>query len=198
MPCHYQELEVLSLHAAATLCQPEFLHDGKVDLEDPATTVMTDLTIVAPVTIPPSSSLSEATEKMINLNVNLLFVTDSNNRIIGLLTNSDLQGERPIQFQQMNGVPRAEILALDIMTGIEQIDALSFSAVEKAKVGDIAMTMKNLHRQHALIVEKKGGVLYIRGIFSTTHISKLLGVEIDTFEVASTFADLGRMLGCNP
>lgn len=197
MPCNYQELEVIPLRAAVTLCQPEFLHDGKVVLEDAAITVMTDLTMVASVTISPSSTLNEATEKMINMNVKLLFVTDSNNRIIGLLTNSDLQGERPIQFQQMNNISRAEILALDIMTGIEQIDALDFSAIEKASVGDIAMTMKSLHRQHALVVEEQQGDRRIRGLFSTTHISKLLGVQIDTFELASTFADLGKLLGCN-
>jgi CBS-domain-containing membrane protein len=197
MPCNYQELEVIPLRAATALCQPEFLQNGKVVLEDPATTVMTDLTTVASVTISPSSSLNEATVKMINMNVKLLFVTNVNNRVIGLLTNSDLQGERPIQFQQMNGVSRAEILALDIMTGIDQIDALDFSAVEKAKVGDMAMTMKNLHRQHALVVEEKEGIRQIRGIFSTTNISKLLGVQIDTFEVAATFADLGKILGCN-
>ncbi len=198
MPCNYQPLEVMPLRAAATLCQPAFLHDGKVALEDPATTVMTDLTMIAAVTIDPSCSLNEATEKMISMNVKLLFVTDSNNRIIGLLTNSDLQGERPIQFQQMNGVSRAEILALDIMTGVDHIDALDYSAVRKAKVGDIALTMKDLHRQHALIVEEHGGIRYVRGIFSTTHISKLLGVQIDTFEMASSFADLGRILGCMP
>ena len=197
MPCNYEELEVKPLKTAATLCQPEFLHDGRVALEDPATTVMTDLTAVAAVTISPSSSLNEATEKMINMNVKLLFVTDANNRIIGLLTYSDLQGERPIQFQQMNGISRSEILALDIMTGVDQIDALNFSVVKKAKIGDIAMTMKKLHRQHALVVEEHQGTRRVRGLFSTTHISKLLGVQIDTFEVATTFADLGRILGCN-
>ena len=152
MPCNYEELEVKPLKTAATLCQPEFLHDGRVALEDPATTVMTDLTAVAAVTISPSSSLNEATEKMINMNVKLLFVTDANNRIIGLLTYSDLQGERPIQFQQMNGISRSEILALDIMTGVDQIDALNFSVVKKAKIGDIAMTMKKLHSQHAMVL----------------------------------------------
>lgn len=199
MPCNYQELEIKSLQFAATLCQPSFYPSGKVSLEDPAINVMTDLTKITAISIPPSSSLDETIDRMIKMKVKLLFVTDSQKRMIGLITYRDLQGERPIQFQQSNGIPRSEICVLDIMTGIETIDVMSMSAVEKAHVGDIAMTMKKLNRQHALVLENSSEDTYqIRGIFSTTLLSQLLGIEIDTTtEVAQTFAEFRRVLGCD-
>ncbi len=197
MPCNYQELEITQLQVAATLCEPSFYPEGTVSLGDPAINVMTDLNNVAAVTISPSCMLDEATDRMIKMKVKLLFVTDSKNRIIGLLTYSDLQGERPIQFQQSNGVSRNEICVLDIMTGIETIDVIAWPMVEKALVGDIAMTMKKMNRQHALVLENPSDDIYqIRGIFSTSLLSKSLGINIETTEVAQTFAEFERVLGC--
>jgi hypothetical protein len=197
MPCNYQELEIKSLHVAATLCQPTSSSQEKVKLEDPAIKVMTDLAVTTAVTILPSSTLNEATDRMLRMKVKLLFVTDSKGRIIGLITYSDIQGERPIQFQQSNGVPRSEVCVLDIMTGIENIEVLDWSAVKKARVGDIARTMRKLNRQHALVLEHPSEEIYqIRGIFSISLLSTLLGFQMDTTEVAKTFAEFERVLGC--
>ena len=196
MPSNYQELEIKPLQVAATLCEPDYYPQGTVSLEDPAIKVMTDLTKVAAVTISPSCDLEEATDRMLKMKVKLLFVTDAKNQIIGLITYSDLQGERPIQFQQANGVSRGEISVLDIMTGIETVDIIRWPVVETARVGDIVMTMKKLYRQHALVLEQPADDVYqIRGIFSTTVLSKSLGIKIETTEVAQTFAEFERLLG---
>jgi len=197
MPCNYQELEIKPLQVAATLCEPNYYPDGTVSLEDPAINVMTDLTQVSAVTISPSCSLDEAIDRMLKMKVKMLFVTDSRNRIIGLITYSDLQGERPLQFQQANGVSRNEVCILDIMTSVETLDAIEWSVVEKARVGDIAMTMKKLNRQHALVLEHPSEDTYqVRGIFSISLLSKSLGIHIETTEVAQTFSEFERVLGC--
>ena len=198
MPCNYQELELKSLQVAATLCEPDFYSQNSIiKMEDPAIKVMTDLKAVTAITISPSRTLDDANERMKRMKVKLLFVTDARDRIIGLITYSDLQGERPIQFQQSNGIPRSEICILDIMTGIESIDAIDMAVVERAKVGDIAMTMKKLNRQHALVLDNSNPDSYqIRGIFSLTLLSKLLGLHMETTEVAQTFTEIERVLGC--
>lgn len=198
MPCNYQELNVKPLQVAAALCSPSLYSQSNIiKLEDPATKVMTDLTEVVAVTISPSSSLDEANSLMIEKKIRLLFVTDAKERVIGLITSSDILGERPIQFQQSNGVPRSDICVLDIMTGIDSIDVMEWSAVENSKVGDVFMTMEKLHRQHSLVLDSsKPGLYQIRGIFSISVLSKLLGLEIDTTEVAQSFAEFGRVLGC--
>lgn len=199
MPCNYQELEVKSLQVAATLCSPNLYSQANIiKLEDPATKVMTDLSSVVAVTISPSANLDEANDLMIKKKIKLLFVTDAKERIIGLVTYSDLQGERPILFQQSNGVPRSEVCILDIMTGIDNVDAIEWSVIKHSKVGDVFMTMKKLHRQHALVLDNSNPDAYqIRGIFSISKLSNLLGLEIDTTEVAHSFAEFGRVLGCN-
>ncbi len=196
MPSNYQELEIKPLQSASVLCEPNFFPKGEVSLEDPAINVMTDLKSVVAITISPSSSLGDATDRMIKTKVKLLFVTDPNEQLVGLITYSDLQGERPILFQQHNGVQRSEITVGDIMTRSAQLDAIDWSVVERAKVGDIAMTLKKLNRQHALVVDKGyEDTPYIRGIFSTSQLSKMLGIQIDTTEVAQTFVELERVLG---
>ncbi len=197
MPCNYQELEIKPMQTDCVLCEPSFLPRGEVSLEDPAVRVMTDLKTVAAITISPSSNLDDAADRMLKMKVKLLFVTDSSERITGLITYSDLQGERPILLQQQNGILRSEITVNDIMTRTESLDAIEWSVTEKAKVGDIAMTLKKLNRQHALVVDKGAeNTPYVRGIFSTTQLSKMLGVYIETTEVAHTFAELERVLGC--
>ncbi len=198
MPCNYQELELKTLQVAATLCEPSlYSQDSIIKMEDPAIKVMTDLKTVKAITISPSRTLEDANDRMKRMKVKLLFVTDARDRIIGLITYSDLQGERPIQFQQSNGIPRSEICILDIMTSIESIDAIDWAVVERAKVGDIAMTMKKLNRQHALVLDNSKADSYqIRGIFSLTLLSKVLGFHVDSTEVAQTFAEFERVLGC--
>ena len=197
MPCNYQELRINPLQIAATLCEPNTHPDRKVSLEDPAVNIMTDLTTVTAVTILPSRSLDEATDLMVRMKVKLLFVTNTQKQFIGLLTYSDLQGERPILFQQSNSVSRNEITVHDIMTGINTIEVMDWSAVETARVGDIALTMKKMNRQHALVLDHPADAARIRGIFSTSLLSKLLGMQIDTTEVAQTFAEFERVLGCS-
>ena len=51
---------------------------------------------------------------------------------------------------------------------------------------------------HALVLDNSNPDAYqIRGIFSISMLSKLLGLEIDTTEVAHSFAEFGRVLGCD-
>ncbi|WP_198266375.1 CBS domain-containing protein [sulfur-oxidizing endosymbiont of Gigantopelta aegis] len=195
MPTNYQALEIKPLQVAATLCEPNYYPYDSITLEDPAGKAMTDLTKVSAITISPACSLDEVIDRMQKMKVKLLFVTDAKDRIIGLITYSDLQGERPIQFQQTNGVSRSEICVLDIMTSIDSIDAMEWNAVERARVGDIVSTMKKLNRQHALVLEHPDEDNYrIRGIFSTSLLSKLLGIEIESNEMAQTFAEFERIL----
>ena len=65
-----------------------------------------------------------------------------------------------------------------------------------ADVGHILETLKSIGRQHAIVVETDtaGGGEVVRGIFSATNIGRRLGVPIQTFEVARTFADIEAAL----
>lgn len=64
------------------------------------------------------------------------------------------------------------------------------------KSGRVVATLKKGGRQHALVVDTEGSgqKQRVRGIFSATHVSRLLGTEIQTVEIAHTFAEIQAQL----
>ena len=163
---------------------------------DNALKVMTDFNKIKPFIIEELASIDFANSKMIACGVRLLFVTNTNNQLAGLITASDLLGEKPIKHLQMHGGSRNDILVKDIMTGRNLLKTLKLSDVRNADVGDIVETMKSFGRQHILITQDSGGVLNTKicGIFSTTQISRQLGKEIELQPKASTFSEVESAL----
>jgi len=192
MPSNYKELTIKPMPIGSIISRPSQQH-GKISLEDNALEVMTNLHKVSAVTISASSGIDEAEQKMRSREVRLLFVTDHQERIIGITTLSDIYGERPMQMQQQNNMPRSELCILDIMTGIEALDVLDMSEVTSAKVGDIVTTLKKLQRQHALVMAETDGIKKICGIFSTTQLSKQLDINLSDYGIAHSLAELGNL-----
>jgi hypothetical protein len=63
-------------------------------------------------------------------------------------------------------------------------------------VGDIVETIKAAGRQHMLVSDfSENGDQTITGLFSSTHIEKLLGIKIELSARAQTFSELERALG---
>jgi signal-transduction protein with cAMP-binding, CBS, and nucleotidyltransferase domain len=166
-----------------------------VSFDDPALEVMTDLNEITPFSIEPTASIDATNEKMIACGVRLLFVTDIDGNLSGIVTAKDIMGEKPVQYIKEHGGKREEIIVQDIMTAKRNLDVLSFNDVKRASVGDIIETMQMLGRQHTLVEEvSEKGFSVIRGIFSTAQISRQLGVTIDPAMRATTFADVERVV----
>lgn len=195
MSHNYNPLSYKTLDAGATYHRPPQCLPERVTADSPATDVMTDFTKVAAMTIGPCASLEDANQRMIASGIRLLFVTGRDNEIMGLITATDILGEKPMKYLQEVGGKREDILVRDIMTPQEKLDVLAMSDVERATVGDIVMTLQRVGRQHALVVENTmAGRQIVRGMFSTTQIGKQLGITIETTEVAQTFAELEAAL----
>jgi len=160
--------------------------------EDPAKTVLTDLNKIKAFTIDAPATIDFANSKMIACGVRLLFVMNVDNKLVGLVTASDLLGEKPITHLQKHGGTRANILVQDIMTARDKLKTLQMADVAKAKVGNIIETLKAFGRQHILVVDKleDGTSERICGIFSTTQIGRQLGIEINITPIANTFAEV--------
>jgi len=165
-----------------------------VRLDSPAIDVMTDLRRVSAVTIEAGQSIVEANHLMIARGVRALFVVDGARRMLGLMTATDVLGERPIQFAQARGVRYDEVTVRDIMTPAERLEVLAFDDVSQARVGDIVATLKLAGRQHALAVETAAGApsqRTARGIFSLTQIARQLGIApAQVHDIARTFAEI--------
>ena len=168
-----------------------------ISLDDSALVVMTDLEDITPFSIEPTAGIEATNDKMIACGVRLLFVTDSDGILHGLVTSTDVFGEKPVKYMSEHGGKRSEILCQDIMTPRDKLDVIHMVDVERATVGDVVETMKIFQRQHILVTERIEGstVDTIRGIFSTTQISRQLGYNIELGGArATTFAELEHAL----
>jgi hypothetical protein len=122
----------------------------------------------------------------------LLFVIDREGAVEGVITATDLLGEKPVRFMQDRRIAHAEIRVGDIMTPASILEALAFQDVAGMRVGHVVATIRAVRRQHVMVSEEGGR--RIRGLFSVTRIARQLGIELSTTEVARTFADIEAAL----
>ena len=186
----YSPLKLTLLGPGARVTEP--MTPGHVTLDDPAFSVMTDLREVSAACTSPDETLGQAHAQMIRRGVRLLFVLDPHKGVAGVITATDLLGEKPMRFMQSHGVSHAEIQVGDIMTPAGMLDALPLMDVAQMRVGHIVATMKAVGRQHLMVAEDGGQ--RIRGIFSASQVARQLGIEVQTIEVAKTFADIEAAL----
>ena len=185
----YSPLTLVPLGPRARLAEP--MAPGRVTLDDPAFSVMTDLREVSAATTTADETLAEAEARMVRRGVRLLFVLDTERRLTGIITATDLLGEKPMRFMQARGVSHAEIQVEDIMTPASMLEAIPIVEVAQMRVGHVVATLKAVGRKHLMVSEDGGR---IRGLFSASQIARQLGMEVQTFEVANTFADIEAAL----
>lgn len=158
---------------------------------DAATRVMTDFARTVPITVEPIVSIDLALRKMKDSGVRMLLVTDAHDNIAGVITSYDIQGEKPIKYSEESGVHHTRITVEQIMTPLEQMPAFDYAFVQQSLVRHVISTMTTLNRQHALVVEERNGEQKIRGMYSTSHISKMLGRNIyQPLHAAHSLADM--------
>jgi len=186
----YSPLPHTLLASGARVAEPSA--PGRVGLDDPAFSVMTDLREVSAATTRPEETIDAAQSVMIRRGVRLLFVLARDGSVAGVITTTDLLGEKPVRFMQSRGVAHAEILVEDIMTPVSMLEALSLLDVAQMRVGHVVATLKQAGRRHLLVSEDSGR--RVRGLFSASQVARQLGMEVQTFEVASSFAEVEAAL----
>jgi CBS-domain-containing membrane protein len=186
----YSALTLAPLAPGCRIAEPSL--PAHVTLDDAALSVMTDLQRVSAVTTSGEETIEEAHRIMLRRGVRLLFVVDAARDVRGVLTATDLLGEKPVRFMQQRAVGHAEVLVEDIMTPAADLEALAYRDVQGMLVGHVVATMRHVRRQHLMVSEDGGR--RIRGLFSATQIARQLGVELQPSEVARTFADIEAAL----
>jgi CBS domain-containing protein len=146
----------------------------QVTPDAPALAVMTDLTQVRAATVDPDTSLHNAEQTMIHQGVRLLFVIRDFPCIEGLITSTDLSGERPMRIVQQRGVHHDELRVADVMTPLPEIDVIDFDVMQAATVGHVILTFKTFGRRHLLVVQgaSTGAAPRIRGVLSLTQLER--------------------------
>ena len=87
-------LPTFRVEPGTSLAQAAPWNTHRVTLESPAPEVITDLTLVKAATISPTTSLRQAEQAMIYLGVRMLFVVSEIPTIEGLITSTDLRGDK--------------------------------------------------------------------------------------------------------
>jgi hypothetical protein len=172
----------------------------RVSLDSPATDVMTDLRRVGAITVDETASVDEANAAMIAGGVRALFVVDEARQVLGIVTATDVLGERPVMIAQERGLRHSDILVRDIMAPGDRLEIIDLRDVQHARVGDVVATLKRAGRQHAIAVETSSAPdqtdTWVHGIFSLTQIARQLGVwPHPTHDLARTFAEIEAIIG---
>jgi len=142
----YQPLPIRELGANAGFRRPLAPQSARVTQESPAAQVMTDLTRVAPATIRPQAPLAGANQFMITRGVRLLLVIDEQHEtVVGLITATDILGERPMLVATERGLRRDELTVADIMTPAAQVQVVAFGYAQGARVGHVLGALAGDH-----------------------------------------------------
>lgn len=190
----FKPLTTHHLMAPAALARPE--PANPVTLASAALEVMTDFKHTHPVTITPEARLFAANEAMIAHRVRLLFVTTDGGALQGIVSTQDTLGERPMQLRHQGNGNVFELTVGDLMHPLSALPMLALADVRHANVGDLIATIQRLGVQHVLVSgqDAPGQPAYLRGMFSARQISRQLGMEVETFEKAQTFAQIEAAL----
>src|SRR5436853_4243949 len=153
MEREYQTLPLHELGAGAGYRRPTHEQAARVTADSPALDVMTDLLRVTPATIRRQAPLAGANQFMITRGVRLLLVIDDLENILGVITATDILGERPMLAATERGLRRHELTVADVMTPAERVQVIALADVEGARVGHVVETLRRAGRQHALVVD---------------------------------------------
>ena len=184
----YDPLPIRELGVDAGFRRPTQPQAQRVEVESPALQVMTDLARVSPATIRPQAPLAGANQFMIVRGVRLLLVIDERETVLGVITATDILGEKPMVVATERGLRRNELTVADVMTPAARVEVIALADVESARVGHVLETLRRAGRQHALVVDRDG---MVRGIFSLSQVARQLGITLPGGgEVARTFSEI--------
>jgi CBS domain-containing protein len=184
------------LTAGVSMIQASPWMSSPVTLDSPALDVMTDLTKIKAATIRPDQTLQQAEQTMIYQGVRMLFVVSEMPTLEGLITSTDLRGERQMSLVHTRHMRFDDMRVADVMTELSMLDAIDYEPMVGATVGNVVATLKRVGRNHLLVVQAAahGVPRRVRGVISRTQVERQLGQLIDITEIASNFSEVERAL----
>jgi CBS-domain-containing membrane protein len=189
-------LPTFRLETGTSIAQTSPGPSAPVTLDSPALEVMTDLTVVKAATTQPSTSLRQAEQIMIYQGVRMLFVATDMPSLEGLITSTDLRGDKQMRLVHERGVRYDELSVADVMTELSMLDAIDFQRMRGATVANVIATLKRFGRNHLLVVQAatESTPRRVRGVISRAQIERQLGAPIDLAQIASSFSEIERAL----
>lgn len=193
---HDTPLPTFRLDPGVGIAQAGPGHGAPVTPDSPALDVVTDLTQVKAATIAPDASLHQAEQTMIFQGVRMLFVVSGMPAIEGLITTTDLHGDRQMALVADRQARYDDLCVADVMTLLSMLDAIDYHRVAHATVGQLVATLQRFGRNHLLVVEDATATTprRVRGVVSRAQIERQLGQPIPLTPIATSFAEIERAL----
>jgi CBS domain-containing protein len=190
------ELPTQRLEPGISIAQANPWHESPVSVDSPALDIMTDLTKVKAATTHPATTLRQAEQTMIYQGVRMLFVVTDMPSIEGLITATDLRGDKQMRVVHERNLRYDDLCVADVMTELASLDAIDLDVLKEARVGNAIATLKKLGRNHLLVLEKATTRTprRVRGVISRSQIERQLGQPIDVTPIAHSFAEIERAL----
>ena len=149
--------------------------DGQfLEPSDPAIHAITDFTREHPATVDEERPIDGALEDMIRVGVRALLVVREQ-RIVGLITSYDIQGERPLQFLQTSTYTRHQDIRVGhIMTPWHQLLAVEWTGIQSARAGELLQVLEDAGMTHLLVIEsgKKNAPPVVRALVSRARLAR--------------------------
>lgn len=176
-----RNLHVYKVDAVDHLVQPDEFDD--VHLGSPALMVLTDFKYHRPHVVEAHIPAVEAAELMLQENVRIKIVVDTQNEFIGLISREDLEDQNIILTQATNGVAREEVLVADLMRARESIRAINYEDIQRSTVEDLVYTLQRQGQRYCIVIDPNHH--HIRGVISSTEISRRLHRPVNVESRAS-------------
>ena len=117
----YSPLALHPLRQGARLTSPD-RERQRVRHDTPATAVMTDLRQVPAASIDTEAPIDAANRFMMRRGVRLLLVADDERRVLGLITASDILGEKPVMLRTL-GLSRQDLRVAEVAAQLGRLAA---------------------------------------------------------------------------
>jgi hypothetical protein len=186
----FKPLELSSLTAAPGLPQSQ----RQAHPEDPALSLLTDLSHSACVVASYQDGLQSTLHVMRRAGVRMVFVAASDGQLAGIVTADLLHGERPVLRASSAHVAHQELSVADVMIPLTHWEVIDMSQVRTARLGDIVATMHEHGMRYLLVTQTKEGRTTLRGLFSASRLEQALGAPIASDLHSRSFAELEAVL----
>lgn len=158
-----------------------------LQLESPATYVMTDFSRRSPRIIDGDTLIDETINIMNKIHVKSKLVVDKNLNLIGIVNLADLMSRKVLMAANQKGVKRTDILVTDVMVKVSELHAVKLQKIQHASIGEVLATMRSLGEQHLLVYDADK---HIRGVISAVDIGRALAIPLDINVTAHSFKDV--------
>lgn len=163
----------------------------KLTLDSPAIMTLTDFRHVPPLMIEPNVSLDWTLLRMKREGVRMFLVINHAEQVLGLITATDILGDKPMRLSHETGQRYQDVLVRDVMTPCMDLDVIEMIDVLKASAGNVLETLRLSGRQHAIVVDTlEDGRTAIRGVFSASHLARQLDIQIEFSQVPKSFSEI--------